>query len=237
MLYKQIIEDLFSLASPEKAQHYARFFKTEKGGYGEGDVFIGLTNPQMRSVAKQYFKLIDFEDIQKLLENEYHEVRLTAFLILVAQYEKAKTFEERQKIALFYLKNKEFANNWDLVDLTAYKILGHYTFEIENTEILQELSDNESLWDKRIAIISTMFWVKKDQYEPTKTFVLNNLTHPHDLMHKANGWLLREMGKRNEQELRDFLEIHHHNMPRTTLRYAIEKFSETDRQYFLKLGK
>jgi 3-methyladenine DNA glycosylase AlkD len=222
------------LSIPEKAEFFPKFFKTGKGEYGEGDVFIGVTVPDQRSVAKEFYNKISLEELSELLSSKIHEHRLTALLILVYKFEKTKDKIEQKKIIDFYLKHSKHINNWDLVDTSCYKILGRYCFENQDSKILEKLSDSKNMWEMRMAIVGTMHHIKKGQFELTKNFALKNLKHPHDLMHKANGWLLREMGKMNEKELLDFLNLYYKEMPRTCLRYAIEKLDEELRQDYLK---
>ncbi|UQB70601.1 DNA alkylation repair protein [Epilithonimonas zeae] len=222
------------LAIPEKAEFFPRFFKTGKGEYGEGDVFIGVTVPDQRIVAKEFYNKISLEELSELLSSKIHEHRLTSLLMLVYKFEKIKDKIQQKEIIDFYLKHTKHINNWDLVDTSCYKILGRYCFENQDSKILEKLSDSDDMWEKRMAIVGTMFHIKKREFELTKTFALKNLKHPHDLMHKANGWLLREMGKMNENELLNFLDLHYKEMPRTCLRYAIEKLDEELRQDYLK---
>lgn len=222
------------LSIPEKAEHSIRFFKAGKGEYAEGDQFIGVTVPDQRIVAKEYFQKISLNDLGELLASKIHEHRHCALFMLVFKYEKSTTLESKTELVQFYLKNKKHINNWDLVDTSCYKILGNYCFEIKDDAILIQLSEEENLWSQRIAVVSTMHHVKKGSFDLLKTLALKNLHHQHDLMHKANGWLLREMGKKNETDLLDFLNLHYQRMPRTTLRYAIEKLPETLRQDYLK---
>lgn len=231
---EDIIQALQTLVIPEKAEIMQRFFKTGAGEYGEGDVFIGVTVPDQRSVAKEFFSKMSLREVGELLSSKIHEHRLTALLILVLKFEKTKDQIQRRQIVDFYLKNTRYINNWDLVDTSCYKILGRYCFENQDSNILKKLSDSENMWEKRMAIVGTMYHIKKGQFDLTKSFALKNINHPHDLMHKANGWLLREMGKKNEQELLDFLNINYKKMPRTCLRYAIEKLDESWRQDYLK---
>lgn len=234
MIVKEICEALEFLAIPEKADFYPRFFKAGKGGYAEGDQFIGVTVPDQRKIAKEYWQKISLEALAKLLSSPVHEHRHCALLMLVSKFEKSKEIFEKQAIIQFYLNHKEFINNWDLVDSSCYKILGRYCFETEDDTLLYALAEENNLWSKRMAVVSTMWHVKRGQFEVMKNLVLKNLNHEHDLMHKANGWLLREMGNKNETELLDFLSLHYRQMPRTTLRYAIEKLDEELRQDFLK---
>ncbi|MBU0907139.1 MAG: DNA alkylation repair protein [Nanoarchaeota archaeon] len=220
--------DLHKLSDPKKSQILQGFFKTGKGEYGEGDVFLGVTVPQSRAIAKKY-QCLSFEEIKELLKSKFHEERLTALLILVHIYQK----NPDKKLIDFYLAHTKHINNWDLVDLTAPKILGNYLLN-ENREILYKLARSGSLWEKRIAIISTLAFIVNSQFKDTIKLSEILLTEKHDLMHKAVGWMLREMGKRDKAVLEAFLKKHYKQMPRTALRYAIEKFPEEVRQKYLQ---
>jgi 3-methyladenine DNA glycosylase AlkD len=233
-MINEIKSALQDLSSSEKKEFLPQFFKAGKGEYAEGDQFIGVTVPDQRIIAKAFWNKISLKDLKKLLSSPIHEHRLCALLILVLKFEKSKDTEEKKEIVLFYLENKEHVNNWDLVDTSCYKILGRYCFENNNDQILLDLSEEENLWSKRIAVVSTMFHVKKGSFDLLKKLAIRNLNDEHDLMHKANGWLLREMGKINEQELVNFLNFYYQKMPRTSLRYAIEKLNENLRQDYLK---
>ncbi len=234
-LHNQILEALQFLSSPQKKEFLPYFFKTGKGEYAEGDKFIGVVVPDSRKLVKEYWQKAELSDVQEILKSEFHEMRLVALLILVNKFEKSKDKNEQKKLVDFYLKNTKYINNWDLVDLSCYKLLGRYCFENQKDDILRELSNSDNMWEKRIAIVATMHHIKKGKsFDLTQELVLNNLNHPHDLMHKANGWLLREIGNKDEEVLLDFLKIYYQNMPRTTLRYAIEKLDEDLRQDFLK---
>ena len=234
-LHNQILEALQFLSSPEKKEFLPYFFKTGKGEYAEGDKFIGVVVPDSRKLVKEYWQKAELSDVQEILKSEFHEMRLVALLILVTKFEKTKDEKEKKMLVDFYLKNTKYINNWDLVDLSCYKLLGRYCFENQKDDILRELSNSDNMWEKRIAIVATMHHIKKGKsFDLTQELVLNNLNHPHDLMHKANGWLLREIGNKGEEVLLDFLKIYYQNMPRTTLRYAIEKLDEDLRQDFLK---
>ena len=233
-MVNEIKSALQDLALPEKAVFFPRFFKAGKGEYAEGDEFIGVTVPDQRKIAKEYWQRISLPEIAELLSSKIHEHRHCALLMLVNKFEKAKTETEKSEIVSFYLKHKKFINNWDLVDNSAYKILGRHAFETENENLLRTLAAEENMWSKRMAIVATMFHVKRGEFSLLKELALYNLHHPHDLMHKANGWLLREMGNKNVAELQHFLVKNYKKMPRTTLRYAIEKFDEDLRQDFLK---
>ena len=233
--HNQILEALQFLSSPEKKEFLPYFFKTGKGEYAEGDQFIGVVVPDSRKLVKEYWQKATLDDVQEILKSEFHEMRLVALLILVTKFEKTKDEKEKKTLVDFYLKNTKYINNWDLVDLSCYKLLGRYCFENQKDDILRELSNSDNMWEKRIAIVATMHHIKKGKsFDFTQELVLNNLNHPHDLMHKANGWLLREIGNKDEEVLLGFLKIHYQNMPRTTLRYAVEKLDEDLRQDFLK---
>ena len=233
-IVSEIKTALQELSIPGKAEIMQTFFKTGKGEYAEGDLFIGVKVPDQRSVAKEFYSKISLEELGELLSSKIHEHRLTALLILVHQFEKTKDKIKQKEIIDFYLKHTKHINNWDLVDTSCYKILGRYCFENQDSKILEKLSDSKNMWEMRMAIVATMHHIKKGKFELTKAFALKNLKHPHDLMHKANGWLLREMGKMNEKELLDFLNLYYKEMPRTCLRYAIEKLEEEVRKNYLK---
>lgn len=229
----EIQEAIIALSSEERKRFCPHFFKTGKGEYGEGDLFLGTAVPDQRKIAGEYWSRISFPELQKLLSSEYHECRNTALLMPILKFEKSKSAQEKKDIAHFYLENRKYINNWDLVDVSCYKILGRYVYENNCSEILTPLAESENLWENRIAVVSTMYHVRKGEFGLMKRTVLKNLGHPHDLMHKANGWLLREMGKKDEKALTDFLNLYAKEMPRTTLRYAIERLDETMRMMYL----
>jgi 3-methyladenine DNA glycosylase AlkD len=223
---------ILQLANPERAIGTARFFKTGKGQYGEGDIFIGVSNPQVQSTVKEFYKNIEIAEIQELINDEIHELRFAGLLVLVAQFQKASQ-NQQQIIVDFYLKNLAQINNWDLVDSSAYKILGKFLLD-KDRQILYDLAETGHLWSERVAVVSTMALIRNGQF--TDIFRLSErfLTHPHDLMHKACGWMLREVGKRDELALEEFLDEHLTKMPRTMLRYAIEKMEEKKRLGYLR---
>lgn len=231
---QEIKESLAVLSIPEKAAFFPKFFKTGKGEYGEGDMFLGVKVPDQRVVAKEYYSKINLKELSELLSSPYHEHRLTALLMLISKFEKTKDQAVKDEVVDFYLNHLPHINNWDLVDTSCYKIIGRYAFENQKEDLLKELSKSDQMWHKRIAVVGTMYYIKKGSFELTKEFVTKNLHHPHDLMHKANGWLLREMGNRNEPELINYLNKYYKEMPRTCLRYAIEKLDEEVRQDYLK---
>ena len=224
-------KEIHAHAHPDKAKIYARFFKTGKGQYGEGDVFIGLTVPEQRMLARKYVHL-PFADIKKLLYSKYHEYRLTGLIILVYKYEKANNPEKRQVID-FYLKHKARSNNWDLIDCVADKLLGKYLLE-RNASLLYKLAKSDSVWDRRIAIITTFEFIKNRRFDDTLKIAEILLKDKHDLIQKAVGWMLREMGKRDEKLLLTFLDKHYKEMPRTMLRYAVERFEPNQKAIYLK---
>ncbi|KQM62964.1 DNA alkylation repair protein [Chryseobacterium sp. Leaf201] len=234
MMIKEIQEALAVLSIPEKAAFFPKFFKTGNGEYGEGDLFLGITVPDQRAVAKDYYAKISLDELSQLLSSEYHEHRLTALLILILKFEKTKDQAIKDEIISFYLNHLPYINNWDLVDTSCYKILGRYAFENQREDLLMELSASDEMWHKRIAVVGTLYYIRKGSFNLTKELVTKNLHHLHDLMHKANGWMLREMGNKNEAELITYLNQHYREMPRTCLRYAIEKLDDKVRQDYLK---
>lgn len=224
--------DLKKLADPQKAKFLPRFFKTGPGEYGEGDKFIGVTVPNTRIIAKRYGNL-SFSDLKLLLTSPIHEERLCALLILVEQFKKADE-KNREKIYKFYLASTKYINNWDLVDLSADQIVGGYLTD-KPRDILTKLAKSPNLWERRIAIIATFNFIKQKDATWTIRIAHMLLTDSHDLIQKAVGWMLREVGKRcDKKTLIDFLNQYAHMMPRTMLRYAIEHFPENERQKYLK---
>ncbi|MDD2656222.1 MAG: DNA alkylation repair protein [Patescibacteria group bacterium] len=238
MSYQKITSELKNLTNEAKAKILSGFFKTGKGQYGEGDKFLGITVPEQRTIAKKYYENASFVDLQKMLENKIHEYRLTALLILVYKYEKSKDEKLQKQIYNFYLKNLKHINNWDLVDVTTPNIVGDYlTKNPEKKNILYKLVKSKNLWERRVAILATFRLIREKQFEDTLKISEILLTDKHDLIHKAVGWMLREMGKRDIKPLVKFLDQCASTMPRTMLRYAIEKFPEEMRQYYLKMTK
>jgi len=231
-----ILAKLRALGSEEQSVNLSRFFKTAPGQYGSGDKFFGVKVPVTRSVAKTHAD-ISFDDIQRLLDSPWHEARLCGLLILVIRFQNRKTADvEREEIFHFYLKNAQRCNNWDLVDLSAPTVVGGFLLG-KNHELLYELADSNNLWKQRIAIVSTMTFIRHDDFEDVFALTLRLRSHPHDLIHKALGWMLREVGKRNKKVLCDFLSLHATELPRTTLRYAIERFSPEERQSYLLMKR
>lgn len=222
---------------PGKREVLQRFFKTGPGEYAEGDIFIGVTVPAVRKVSKLMVDA-DWDTIGRMLGSEVHEHRLSAFLVLVELYRRARRepVVRRKEIAMFYMGHISAADNWDLVDLTAPKIIGEYIRETGETEILYRLSGSTDLWEQRVAIVSTFALLRAGRKDVTVEIARRYLGHTHDLIHKASGWMLREMGKRvGEDALLAFLDEYAAVMPRTMLRYSIEKLDTTQRRYYMSL--
>jgi len=227
---KQLKKELNKLADKKQAVILSGFFKTGSGQYGEGDIFLGIKVPVQRAVSKKYVGL-NFKDLAELLNSKIHEYRLIALMILLSQYKKTDELGKK-KIAEFYLKNTKNINNWDLVDLSCHYILGDYLLD-KNRRILYKLAGSKNLWEKRIAIISTFAFIRNKQFSDTLKISEILLNDKHDLIHKAVGWMLREAGKRDGGVLENFLNKHYKIMPRTMLRYAIEKLSDKKRKFYL----
>ena len=234
MISLHAIAELKAFGKKGRVSDLARFYKTAPGEYGEGDVFLGGTVPQTRSVAKNYQKL-DLKEVEKLFASPFHEARLCAAIILNLQFKSAKSSPERKKIFDFYLKQvrAERVNNWDIVDVSA-PWMGVYLTEVDDPmPLLIKLSTSKSLWQRRVSIILTFALIRAGDLEPTIIISKRLLTDDQDLIHKAVGWMLRELGKRDVMLLRKFLREHAHEMPRTMLRYAIEKLTERERKQWL----
>lgn len=230
----QLVKDeLQGYVDKEKTDFLPRFFKTSPGEYGEGDKFIGVTVPNQRKAARKFYKLIPLEEVELLLREPVHEYRQTALYILNLKYEKSGKDTDKEAIVNLYLDNIDWVNNWDLVDSSAHKILGPYLSNKEKT-LLYEFANSNHLWKQRIAILTTFYYIKQNNYDDTLKIAQILLTHKHDLIHKAVGWMLREVGNRDFEVEYNFLKEHYKQMPRTMLRYAIEKFEEKLRQQFLK---
>lgn len=219
------------LASPAKAKTYARFFKTGPGDYGERDKFIGLTVPEVRKLAKE-FQILPFEEIEKCLQSPIHEERLCALFILVLLY-KQGTASEKKEAYNFYVKNLQHVNNWDLIDVTCEHVIGAH-LELRDKKPLYRWAKSKNLWERRIAIISTFHYIKKNDFDETLKIARMLVQDKHDLIQKAVGWMLREVGKRSLIIQEEFMKEYYSIMPRTMLRYAIERFPEAKRQAYLK---
>lgn len=240
---KEIEELMIGMGDEAKAKHLMRFFKCGPGQYGYGDKFLGIKVPETRAIVKECRTLVSMKDAIDLVKSEWHEVRLAGFLFIIELYKKsvkAKDYAAIEEILNSYIDLIPYGNNWDLVDLVAPKILGDYLVtHTEKRHILDELSNrSDSLWHQRVAIVATWTLICNGIYDDTLRLSQKYLSHTHDLIHKASGWMLREMGKRGgEVQLRGFLDRNVASMPRTMLRYSIERFQEQERQYYLKLIK
>lgn len=230
---KKVKDDLNAYSDNKRGANLHKFFQAFPGGYGEGDTFIGVTVPHQRIVSRKYYQQIELAEIESLLCESIHEYRLTAIFMMVLKYQKTKNVTEKKAIVDTYIKNIERVNNWDLVDSSAHLILGHY-IEQSDRKILYDFAKSSNLWKQRVAVISTFHFIRKDQFDDNLKIAELLINHKHDLIHKAVGWMLREIGNRNYAAEYDFLTKHYRNMPRTMLRYAIEKFPEDVRQQFLK---
>ena len=234
----QVVKEIQALSNRGRAHDLQKFFQTAPGQYGEGDIFLGLTVPQVRTVAKKY-REISLKEIETLTRSKFHEVRLCGLVILTLQYKAAKERKTKKKLFDLYMKamTDGYINNWDLVDVTA-PIIGEYLIDLDNPYVLlDKLSRSKSLWQRRVSMVFTFAFIRSGDIEPTFEMAEKLLHDKHDLIHKAVGWALREAGKLNGIALRKFLSAHSHEMPRTMLRYSIEKFPERERKKWLLESK
>jgi len=230
-----LLSEMLKHEDPSQVEGLSHFFKTGPGEYGEGDLFLGIKVPVTRSVVKDCWKGTSFEDLEECLASGYHEVRLAGLLTLVEIFSHSRKDPLVQEHCIgFYLAHTERINNWDLVDLSCYQLLGSWLMDKDRSLLYDLARNGKSIWEQRIGIVSTMAFIRKGQLDDTFAIADMLLDHPHDLIHKATGWLLREAGKRDGSALREFLATRYMNMPRTMLRYAIEKFPEQERQQYLK---
>ena len=234
-MHKIAQKEIRKMANPEKAKVLIGFFKTGKGGYAETDIFLGITVPETRKLARKYAEM-KISETQELLKSKFHEERLLALMLLVNKF-KAGDSKTKEKIFNLYLKNTKHINNWDLVDLSAHEIVGAF-LERKPKDVLLKLASSQSLWEKRIAMIATFYEIKNGRSQTTLKIAEKLLHDEHDLIQKAVGWMLREVGKRcSQKEEENFLDKYAATMPRTALRYAIERFDEKKRKYYMQLGK
>ena len=233
----KLYNEILARQDAEQAVNLSRFFKTGKGQYGEGDKFLGIKVPTTRDVVKQCWQETSFEDLETCICSEYHEVRLAALLTLVQIFKHAKKDKTLQQQCIdFYLTHTEFINNWDLVDLSCYELLGTWLLDKDRTLLYDLARDGKTIWEQRIGMVSTMQFIRHGQVDDIYAIADIFLTKSqplHDLLQKAVGWLLREAGKRDEQRLKDWLSTRHATMPRTMLRYAIEKFTDEERKRYM----
>lgn len=228
---QKLIEQLKNHIEPERALFFAKFFKAFPGGYGEGDQFWGIRVPPLRKLAKQY-QYLSLDELSGLISSPIHEQRLLALFILRLKFEKTEA-HEKQQIISFYLNHLDGVNNWDLVDSSAHYLLGEWLLD-KDTQQLWELANSDNLWRQRIAVISSFAFIRAGRFQLTLQLAQQLLNRPHDLIHKAVGWMLREIGKRDLDVQMEFMDNHYSKMPRTMLRYAIEKFPEPLRQDYLQ---
>ncbi len=226
----QLKKELKELANPKQAEILQGFFKTGEGEYGEGDIFLGIKVPVQRKAADK-FQDLSLEDLERLLNTKIHEYRMTALFILIGQYERGDKIEKK-KIFNLYLKNTKNINNWDLVDISAPKVVGDYLLN-KPRGVLYKLARSKKLWERRIAIISAFAFIRNNEFDDTLKIAEILLNDKHDLIHKAVGWMLREVGKRDQKIEEEFLKKHYLKMPRVMLRYAIERFEEKKRKFYL----
>jgi len=231
----QLYTEIFAHQDPTQIEGLSRFFKTGKGQYGEGDKFLGIKVPVTREVVKQYWQETTFDDLEVCIASEYHEMRLAALLTLVQIFKHTKKDKALQQQCVdFYLTHTKYINNWDLVDLSCYELLGTWLLDKDRTLLYDLARDGKSIWEQRIGMVSTMQFIRHNQVDDTYAIADIFLEKPqslHDLLQKAVGWLLREAGKRDKQRLKGWLSTRYTNMPRTMLRYAIEKFSDEERVF------
>ena len=234
----RLFQAILAKQDSSQVEGLSRFFKTGKGQYGEGDKFLGIKVPVTREVVKQCWAETSFDDLETCLRSEYHEIRLAALLTLIQIFKHAKKDKALQQQCIdFYLNHTPFINNWDLVDLSCYELLGSWLLDKDRALLYNLARNGKTIWEQRIGMVSTMQFLRHGQLDDTYTIADIFLKKPqplHDLLQKAVGWLLREAGKRDEQRLKDWLESRYQTMPRTMLRYAIEKFPEEERTYYLK---
>ena len=231
MIAKEVINALKTLATEERRKVNEWFFKTGKGEYGYGDIFLGVTAPEIRRIAKKFSQEISLQELTELIRNPIHEVRLCALIILVNKYKK----ENSDKIYQYYMDHLTAINNWDLVDSSAPYIVGDYLYKHpEKSNILIDFSHSENLWVRRISIVSTFTFIKNNEFNTTLEIAKLLLNDNHDLIHKALGWMLREIYKRDERIIKRFLRQNYAQIPRTTLRYAIERMDKEERLLYLK---
>ena len=229
-----LLKQMLSHVNPAQVPGLMRFFKTGPGQYGEGDKFLGIKVPITREVVKQCWKGASLAHIDECVNSEYHEIRLAGLLALIQKFKHCKDSVAQQQYVEFYLAHKEKINNWDLVDLTCYPLLGEWLLDKDRTLLYDLARSGKTIWEQRIGIVSTMTFVRKGELEDTFAIADILLHHPHDLIQKATGWLLRECGKRNKAALEAFLAPRYKTMPRTALRYAIEKFPQEERLGYLR---
>lgn len=232
---KLLKESLIFLGDSKKAEQKNKYFKTQKGGYGEGDVFIGVSNPEVQKVCKHYESQIDLTEIGTLLKDEIHEVRFAALTLLIKRFKKLKTRASQEPYVRFYFQNLKYINNWDLVDCSCMYVLGPYFYKFDKTE-LKELAKSSSLWSQRVGVVTSYYFIKKQDFDYALWVCEYLIEHPHEMIQKAVGWMLKLCWQKGaENEVEDLLRKQVSKISRTSLRIAIEKMDEPLRQYFLRL--
>ncbi|MBL0691049.1 MAG: DNA alkylation repair protein [SAR324 cluster bacterium] len=231
----KIQRELLALGNIEKAKSIQRFFKTAPGEYGENDRFLGIGVPDIRKLAQKYFKEANYSDIKVLLDSKWHEERFLALIIITQKFTKKDNISGKDELVQFYLANLKAVNNWDLVDVSCYKILGSYLLQIDDFSILFDFAKSSDLWKRRISIVTSYAFIRKSIFQPTIDIANILLTDKEDLIHKAVGWMLREVGKKSPALLIAFLDKNALIMPRTMLRYSIEKFNQSQKKHYLLL--
>lgn len=238
-IVSDITATFLSLADEKQAAILQRFFKTAPGQYGYGDKFLGLRVPQTRAIVKEARRLVTVEDACRLVRSEWHEIRLAGFLLLIELYRKAvkaKDSDEQKRIVDTYVSLIPYGNNWDLVDLVSQYILGDWLRERpDERATLYRLASSSNLWENRVSVVATLALIRDRQFDDTLRLAELHIAHPHDLMHKAVGWMLREVGKRDESVLTAFLDTHAASLPRTALRYSLERLPAAKRKHYMEL--
>lgn len=235
MNYNQIHRECLNSSKNKNVEALKRFYQTQKGGYGEGDDFLGIKVPDSRALAKKHRDL-EISEIKKLVQSKFHEERFIGLMILQDQYKRTKLDSEKKKLFKVYYQLRKHVNNWDLVDATAPYISGHYFYHFDQS-LLLKLADSKKLWERRIAILSLFYFIRQKDFTLAFKLIQKRLYDSEDLMHKACGWMLREIGNRGEEALLTFLDLHAAKMPRTALRYSLEKIPPVQRRYYMALYK
>lgn len=235
MDYKKVHEACLTKSNNKRVAALKDFYQTQKGGYGEGDDFLAIKVPDSRAIAKQFSNL-PVSEIKKLIQSKFHEERFIGLMILQTQYQKTKNVSEQHKFFKMYYSNRKYVNNWDLVDATAPYLSGHYFYQHDST-LIHNLIDDKKLWNRRIGIISLFYFIRQKDFSLATELIKKRLYDKEDLMHKACGWMLREIGNRDKKTLLTFLDGHAHDMPRTALRYSLEKLSPSLKKHYMEAAK
>lgn len=235
-MLEKFLNTMENSGNKDLAAHHQGFFKTAKGEYGEGDLFLGITAPQAKLIAKQFYKELTLEDLEKTIKNPFHEIRSLTLSMCILKYKKADK-EEKERIYNFYINNLKYINNWDLVDISAPHIVGDFLYNYGSVEALWVLAKTGHLWSERVSVVASHYFIRNNDFDYIIKVSEHFLNHKHDLMHKAVGWMLREVGKRDINILYEFLDKNAQFMPRTALRYSIERLPEDKRKSYLAIKK